>query len=237
MHKWPKTVLEWVHLFWMLMTGIVVLILVSIFAQMIWLGSDFKQWDFLAFTGSIIGGIITWIGVRATIKHSENLANRARKDKEVEEATVKTRILDKMQLGLKDLRDFYWITASNIEKNQMNTYEIKNYLATSDKTDSIIKMREIVDLSIRVDAETYKALVPLEKLLSYTNHRDRMHMWMLNTGECKTDEVVKEMLSTLLMLRTDTEKVMEAIKLRRREYLKIIFPDDDPNVFLDLEAI
>jgi hypothetical protein len=72
MSKWPKTVIDWAHLVVMCGSGALVFLFLIVAVQTVFLGSDFKAWDFLAFMGSIIGGVITLAGVRITVNNQRN---------------------------------------------------------------------------------------------------------------------------------------------------------------------
>lgn len=233
MLKWPKTVLDWVHLFWMLAAGTVVLILISMFVQIIWMGSDLKQWDVLAFFGSIIGGIITWLGVRATIQHSENVLNQQKREKELEAAAIKARILDRMIKSLGNMFESYSSMIYSINTHKDEPHNLPAYLRATHKEHILRQLKDLADKSIEVDVHIYKSLLKLEKLTEQLDNKDQILFSLLNEFGATTD-LVEGILTNLEELIHETLKVASQVSEKRIEYLHILFPYDDPETFRDL---
>lgn len=230
MSKWPHSMSEWVHLILVLLSGIALLIIVGTLIQHVWLGSDYSQWDTLAFFGSIIGGLITWYGVRASIK----INDRDRNERLLDEAAKKVRLTDNIILELRQSRDVFGVIEFQFDRERNDEYaetDLKIKMLKNEKDHAYLKIRNCVDNSVQIDAEAYKIMIYLESLAYQFNQRDNVFVVKYLTAAMSQGEVRDKIHGNLAFMRNTIEDTMEKIKEVRIKYLKKLFPGEDLSSF------
>lgn len=219
--------LEWLSKNWLIGIQVFSFVIIIVVASF---GMDPIQWDILAFIGSIIGGSITWFGVRATIRHTEELLNRERKEKEIDGAAGKTRILDNLLVGVQSIIEAWDRALQDIALHHKDSQLQYSFIKSHRKAYVISSIREITDESIKVDATVYKLLSILEKKIMEDDREDQQYFNYTDTifrGE--PNEILTEIyIKRLTELRDMTNDVHVALTERRTHYLSLLFPGENP---------
>lgn len=138
------------------------------------------SWDFLAFCGSIIGGAITWFGVKRTLNHERSLRFLDRYDIEMRE----------LSLFLDDIK--FIINAKFIAEITSETLKKKDGL--DDYSSKMITLEELgkrIDLFLQIVEKKYPDLVGkidwtvIRKMRLYMNLMEGFNFYYKNISTFK----------------------------------------------------
>ncbi|WFB59039.1 hypothetical protein [Paenibacillus sp. BR1-192] len=177
------------------------------------------SWDFLAFCGSIIGGAITWFGVKRTLNHERRLRFLDRYDIEMRE----------ISLFIEDIRFIInanfvaEITYETLKKNGMDEYSAKmNMLVELGKQIELFLNRvekRYPDLIGRIDWNVIIKLDMYLKLMQdFKYHYKYIQTYFINDELDKISQVftsIDEALSIYQLIENHKEKITNIYNIEK----------------------
>lgn len=205
------------HLITILLIFAVAIILLLLFGLAIVLLPQFSAigWDLLAFSGSIIGGLITYVGVKLTIsaQRDDSSINNYHNDK-----AILYKIIQETHF-IKNV-NIMEVTEDNSGKPVTNSAKTLKFRLGRIVDFLSIMERYTLDLIKCMDDETFETIHTKVKFLTGSRHyfNNFMHYYYYK-GETKMSSTVSEYIEKATEIQTDLEKYKEQ---RRAEYYELM---------------